>query len=267
MTALKQNSFSADDKSIGSCDFDLKFWFRWLLSWLQLKPYALSLFCRYSFFLISLLLLSNCSGPGTWLFEDSGLFSDSVGCKIQTYINADVASYIRSRDHSDRLARTLILPFEVPENFAKSGNELTPFGHQLARRFQQQLLQSGKFPIIEFQDYHWQGKREEFFSGNFDAIRVAREAGFDFVMVGFLGDVQNENELTVYTKLIDVTGEFTVWHARTIAKSHARGLRRTFASAYIIKNRPDIFSLPQETEKLISCTTSAMLDSKNNSPG
>ena len=84
-----------------------------------------------------------------------------------------------------------IIPFDVPEGFAQPGNESAHFGRQLASLMVQQFQASGEVKIVElFNQAHWPGKREEFFTGNHRALQLAADAGYDLVMVGYMEELR-----------------------------------------------------------------------------
>ena len=119
---------------------------------------------------------------------------------------------------------------------------------------------SQTLPIVElFARDRWPGKRDDFFSGNYQAIEVARNAGYDLVVVGYLVPMKDDESLTVYTKLIDIANHITIWSAQTTSKSYDRRVRRTLAPTLLFEDRPDLFSFSERSDELARCTVERML--------
>ncbi len=184
---------------------------------------------------------------------------DTVGCKTHTYINLVLGDYVKQRFHSQEMMRLAIVPFDVPETFAPPGNESVHYGRELARNFQQELHKVGGVPIVELLNRdRWPGKRADFFSGNYQAVSIARAAGYDFVLVGYLDEIKDANTLSVYVKLIDTQNQITIWHDRTDVVSHARDNRKGMSRVGLAKERPELFNFPERTELLAECTVHAI---------
>jgi len=52
-------------------------------------------------------------------------------------------------------------------------------------------------------------------AGNFQAIRLAQDAGFDFIFVGYLERLQHHTKLSLLGKLIDVQNGITIWYGKS----------------------------------------------------
>ncbi len=188
---------------------------------------------------------------------------------MRTYINAGLLEYLSSRYHSEHLPRMAVIPFSVPETFAPGGEESRHFGRELAGLFQRELLRTGELAIVElFNRESWPGKRAEFNSGNYGAIRFARDAGYDLILVGYMDEITNASDLTVYTRLIDTENSATLWFAKTVSFNNDRKRRRILAdipfSTY--EDRPDLFAFPERAERLAECTTKHILEDDPLSP-
>ena len=220
--------------------------YRRSFSW-SLKPLILLLV------LVSGSALGSCSVIKLpWLTE---------GCKRHTYINLVLRDYLKQRFDSQAMARMAIVPFDVPENFAPPGNDSVNYGRELARKFEAQLHQTGLVPIVElFNRDRWPGKRAEFFTGNYGAISLARAAGYDLVLVGYLEELKDDSTMNVYTKIIDTQNQITVWHAETKVTSPARALNKDLSRLSLEKQRPDLFAFPERTVALARCTVEGIED-------
>ncbi|MBP9838946.1 MAG: hypothetical protein KBC84_09565 [Proteobacteria bacterium] len=176
-------------------------------------------------------------------------------CKSHTYINLKLEDYVKQRFTDNSNVRLAIIPFDVQESFAPLGNESSNFGRELARRFTLEFHKENLVPIVElFNRDRWPGKREEFFTGNYKAIDLARAAGYDLVMVGYLEELKDDVTLTIYTKIIDTQSNITIWDAQNTVVSRETAVRDTLNKASIMQKRPDLFNFAPRTEKLVNCT-------------
>jgi hypothetical protein len=148
-----------------------------------------------------------------------------------------------------------VIPFDVPETFARSGPQSRNAGQQLARQVVQKLTASGAVPIVELFDRdNWPGKRAEFYSGNYGAIEQARGAGYDLVMVGYLEEPSNSETLSLATKIIDTQNQTTVWFGRANANSNARELNKFYHRTRVARQRDEFFAFPERFDEATSCT-------------
>ncbi|MFN8388883.1 MAG: hypothetical protein U0136_01175 [Bdellovibrionota bacterium] len=154
-----------------------------------------------------------------------------------------------------------VLPFDVPETFAPPGNDAVNYGRELARKFEMELHSAGTVPIVELFDRdRWPGKREEFFKGNYRAIELARAAGYDLVLVGYLEELRDPTMMTIYTKIIDTQNQVTVWSAQTIVYSDARTIRTGMSKLELVKERPELFHFPERTDEVARCTVDSIIN-------
>ncbi len=185
---------------------------------------------------------------------------NAMECKIRTYIETSVGDYVSDRYGKTLPVRVAVIPFDVPESFAPPGNESLHYGRVLAEKFQQALLQSQAFPIVElFNRDRWPGKRDEFFTGNHQAISLAKAAGYDLVVVGSLADIVNDRDLVLQTKIIDVNTSITLWFGETTATSDSRMLSQHMGSVGMLKHRPDCFYFKERADELASCTIARVI--------
>ncbi len=182
-------------------------------------------------------------------------------CKIRTYTEQNLLDYLTSYDYLENQLRFGVIPFNVPETFAPPGNDNVHYGREIAKKFTLELQAKGELPIIElFNRDRWPGKREEFFTGNYKALEYGRLAGYDFVVVGYMEDIVNDNELGVYCKIIDTTNGITIWSSYTVLTSNKRFYREAAAKVTYgnIPNRPDLFHFPERLDELAKCTVDKM---------
>lgn len=182
-------------------------------------------------------------------------------CNLHTYINLVLPDYVKQRYGKDAMPRMAVIPFDVPETFAPPGNESRHFGRELAQLFTTAFHSTGAITIVElFNRDRWPGKREEFFTGNFGAMQIARAAGYDLVLVGYLKDLTNDTDLVLLTRLIDTASQVTIWSGETKVHSEARDWRYLLSKLRLAKDRPELFEFPERARALASCTVEAITD-------
>ena len=156
-------------------------------------------------------ILSACSGQNN--FWQS---SNSDVCKNHSHVRMPFNDYVTNQYYSENPIRLAVIPFSVQENFSRVNSDIPSIGNEMARYAQAFLLESGEVPIVEiFEPRSWPGKRDEFFAGNFQAIRLAQDAGFDFIFVGYLERLQHHTKLSLLGKLIDVQNGITIWYGKS----------------------------------------------------
>lgn len=180
----------------------------------------------------------------------------SETCKIQAYVDQSFVNYLSSRYKRGNSPRVAVIPFDVQENFSPPMNPNLRFGTKLAQGFQQQFLARNENIIVEVFLRDWPGKRLDFTAGNFQAIQYAKDAGFDFVVVGFVEDMVNDLKMRVHTKVIDVNDSLTIWYGTTDVKSNARSARGFMRAATrgSYPERDDLFEFEERFDKLTQCT-------------
>lgn len=152
-----------------------------------------------------------------------------------------------------------VFPFEVPETFAPAGNESLHFGRELARKFHAELLGRKLVPIVElFNRDRWPGKRAEFFTDNNGAIELARQAGYDLALVGYMEEIKDDRSIVVYTKVIDTESRITLWHAKSTVVSHAREVNKFFGAVGTLRDRPELFNFREKADEMARCTVGRM---------
>jgi hypothetical protein len=178
------------------------------------------------------LLLAGCS-----------VIHDQYGetCKTHAYVRTSVEDYISRRFHPRAPARLAIIPFSVPANVAAHSLHQPGLGNELAWSAHGAFLESGKIPIVEvFNRQDWPGKKDEFFTGNFGALALAREAGYDLVFVGYLAGMKRLDTFTVHSKLIEVESGTTLWYGTTDVRSRRKAMNKLEAAVGISNARPDL---------------------------
>jgi hypothetical protein len=152
------------------------------------------------------------------------------------------------------MARLGIVPFITPANFAGSGDLQPSLGSQIAWRLHAEILRLNKIPIVEVLPWNdWPLKRDDFFSGNFESMRMAKTSGFDLIFVGYLEE-SSPLEVAALGKIIDVNQGKTIWYGRALAFSRRNSiasLKRNFGPSYDHSiSSLDIFPL---YNKLVEC--------------
>ncbi len=128
----------------------------------------------------------------------------------------------------------------------------------MGQRFAE-LLSSSQIPIVEVLNRQdWPGKKEEFFTGNFGALQMSRDAGYDLVMVGFVEQQKSLDNLSAYSKILDVESGVTVWYGKTTAYTQ-RPEFDTMSWNYRISNKePSKFYFAPLIEEESKCIAKAV---------
>jgi len=148
-------------------------------------------------------------------------FHVNQNCSSRVFVSSPLTERIGGETSpAEPRIRLAVVPFSVPANIAGSNNELPGLGNTLAWKVHSEALSSGEFPVTEvFNRQDWPGKKEEFFSGNFGAISLAHEAGYDLVLTGLIDNLRSLDSLTAYTKVIDVSSGVTIWYGKSSVKA------------------------------------------------
>lgn len=185
-------------------------------------------------------------------------------CTIRADIDENLTDYVSARTASGKPARLAILPFDVPENFYSPanlpGSTHTNAAQELARRLQTALLATGELGIVEVFDREvWQRKRDEFFRGNYGGLEQARLAGYDYLIVGMLEPIVNDETLLFQTKVIDLSSNITLWSGQTEVSSNARSWDRAMMNVKGYRYRADLFEFRERFELFSRCTADRMV--------
>lgn len=198
------------------------------------------------------LLGSGCS----FLHEHS-----TESCNSRAYVRAPIDHFLSTRFRSENQARMAVIPFTTAANLSGHESQRAAFGEELAWKVHAHLMESGVFPIVEVMNRRdWPGKKDEFFTGNFGALSMARAAGYDLVLIGYLDPIQTLDTLTASTKLIDVESGVTLWYGKTSATTQRPTLQRLGSRLWLREERPDQLYLPELTEALTSCIVREITD-------
>ena len=174
---------------------------------------------------------------------------------MRAYLNNDLEEYITTRFDSKAPVRMAIVPFSTPANLSWTSGENQGLGRELAWRIHSEFLTNSTLPIVEvFNREDWPGKKEEFFGGNFGAIAQAREAGYDFIMVGLVEPMKGMGTLTMHSKIIDADAGITVWYGTTNVKSEKSKIDKSPLYRFGPEIRPDLLYFDEMVSMAASCT-------------
>jgi len=178
-------------------------------------------------------------------------------CNLRAYLNNDLNNYVSSRFDSNAYVRMAIIPFSTPANLSWQNAQNQGLGKELAWKFQSEFLAAGTIPIVEVMPRDdWPGKREEFWTGNFGALAQSREAGYDFVLVGFVDQMKSLDSMTVHSKIIDSDSGVTVWSGSTTVTTKKSQIDRgRFGDIFNSRIQPDQLYLEDMVSLAASCTT------------
>jgi hypothetical protein len=162
-------------------------------------------------------------------------------CNTRAYVRTDLASYIDQRFTPKSPVRVGIIPFEVPANFSARSAQMPGLGNQLAWAVHRDLLATETFPIIEvFNREDWPRKKEQFFTGNFGALQIARDAEYDLIVVGYLEPITRLDTWNVHTKVIEVASGTTLWYGSSKVYTNRADMHEVSSFVGLTDRRPDI---------------------------
>lgn len=187
----------------------------------------------------------------------------SEPCKSHAYSRTALSDFLTARFHSNSSVRLAVIPFSAPANISGLNSERPGLGLELSRKVHAQMLQTGLVPIVEVLNRQdWPGKKEEFFTGNFGAIAMAREAGYDLLLVGYVEKFKSLDRIKAYTKLIEADSGITVWYGDTEVFTNRSQLPKTDVGLWGEQRpRADLLNMPAMTESLARCIVSAVTSS------
>jgi hypothetical protein len=186
-------------------------------------------------------------------------------CNSRAYVRTVMSDYISSRYHMNAQVRLAVIPFSVPANVAGQNNEVPGIGNELAWKVQEHFIDSSVFPITEVLNRQdWPGKKEEFHTGNFGAIRSARDAGYDLVFVGKLEPMNSLDSMSATTKLIETESGMTLWSGQTRVRSDARSMDSSLDSWGISERIPAKVDINGMKEDLARCIVREVVSEKVN---
>lgn len=182
--------------------------------------------------LTPLAILAGCAAINRHVGED---------CNTRAYVRTDIPGFIDQRFKGGTTARMAVIPFVTQANFTAQNSELPGISNQLAWSVHRELLAYDTLPIIEvFNRQDWPGKKDDFFTGNFGALSLARDAGYDLALVGYLDRMSRLDEWTIHTKIIDVDSGTTLWYGTSRVVTNRHDLLEVSSTFGLTRERPDM---------------------------
>jgi hypothetical protein len=181
-------------------------------------------------------------------------------CQSHAYTQIPILEFISKRYTPNAPVRIGVVPGTAPANMSSLYIEQPSAGNQLAWRIQQDLLNYGQLPIVEVLNrQEWPGKKDEFFTGNFGAIRYAREAGYDIVIVSWIEPMRSPDTMTAFAKAIDVESGTTIYYGKSTAISNRQEYKNSVANLGILRRTPAEFPTSYVMDKLGQCVSQAIM--------
>lgn len=182
-------------------------------------------------------------------------------CNYRAYTRSVLVDHLSSRFTMDSPVRMAVIPFSVPANLAAYDVHRPGLGNELAWQVQADFLSTGTVPIVEvFNRQDWPGKSEEFYTGNFGAISLAREAGYDLVLVGSVPPMRELDKMTALTKLIETESGLTLWYGQSSVSSYEPELSGARSWVGLERHVPSELYLRAMQDKLSQCIVRGILD-------
>lgn len=191
-------------------------------------PFRVSYKCLFAHITVTVLTVVLFSGCSTLHLQQR------EECKSHAHIRIPLDEFINQRFPTGIPVRLGIIPFATPVNLAAQSDRQPGAGKQIARYLQRELLsKQTSVNVIETMDRSdWPGQAEQFFHGNFNAISMARDAGFDLVLVGVIENPRSAEAISAFSKLIEVESGITVWSGRSEASTNANVRSRSGVSSW-----------------------------------
>ena len=175
-------------------------------------------------------------------------------CNFHAYTKTILEDYISSRYLPGSPVRMAIIPFSVPANLTGFNDDRPSFGNRLAWMLQSEMLSTGIVPIVEVMNREdWPSKKAEFFTGNFVAIDMARDAGYDLAMVGFLNPISDLERISAEVKIIDVESGVTVWYGSVTAITWQQDMQKSAAYVGLEARKPNLIYSKEIFTRLARC--------------
>ncbi len=190
-------------------------------------------------------LLSSCSFLG-----------DSVGeaCNTRAWVRTDLESFIYQHFKNGQQARVGVIPFISQANLADRYDGQTGLGTQMAWAVQRELLATEVFPVVQMLAHEdWPGRKQEFFAGNFGSLAFARDAGLDFVLIGYIDWPDRLDKWVVHTKLIDVHTGTTLWYGSSTVSTVRPDMLEVSSTLGLTDRRPDMYHMQQIRDAAATC--------------
>jgi hypothetical protein len=175
-------------------------------------------------------------------------------CNSRAYVKSSLVEFLTRRFPNNAPVRLGVIPFSVPANLAGRNLHQPGAGNELAWDVQAALLKATTIPIVEVLNRQdWPGKKEEFYTGNYGALSMAREAGYDMVLIGNLQPLKSLDTISVDTKLIEVESGITLWYGTTTTYSRRRSMDKITSILNITNEQPDMFSFGPIFDQAAKC--------------
>lgn len=181
-------------------------------------------------------------------------------CNTRAYARTDFESFISTRFARNSPVRVAVVPFVTQANLAARDDEQPGLGNELAWSVQRELVGSEVLPIVEvFNRQDWPGKKAEFFTGNFGALARAKDAGYDFVLVGYMDPIKRVDTWVIHTKLIEVESGISLWYGTSTINTIRKDMLEVSSTLGLTTRRPDLLYGPEMLTEAARCIAFDML--------
>lgn len=175
-------------------------------------------------------------------------------CNSRAFVQSSLSGFIQGRFQQQNAVRLAVVPFSTPASLAARSAELPGLGNDIAWRIHSEFLRTGQVPIVEVLNRQdWPGKKDEFFAGNFGAVSAARDAGYDFVLVGIMEMGPTPTSLVASSKLIETASGITVWYGQSTASTDRTRTGEAYFPWSSDQRKPALLYTEQVLAKLASC--------------
>ena len=189
-------------------------------------------------------------------FSSCSFLGDQVGevCNTRAWVRTDLESYIYQHFKNGEQARVGVIPFISQANLADRYDGQPGLGTQMAWAVQRELLATETFPIVQMLAREdWPGRKVEFFAGNFGSLAFARDAGLNFILVGYIDWPDRLDKWTIHTKLIDVASGTTVWYGSSTVTTSRPDMLEVSSTLGLTDRRPDNYHMQPIRDAAAAC--------------
>ena len=196
-------------------------------------------------------LLSSCS----YLGDQAGEW-----CNTHAWVRTDLESYVYQHFKGGQQARVGVFPFMSQANIADKSDGFRGLGTQIAWGVQRELLATEVFPVVQMlAKEDWAGQKNEFFTGNFSSVAFARDAGLDFILIGYVDWPARLDKWNIHTKLIDVHTGATLWYGTSTVSTSRSDMLEVSSTLGLTDRRPDQYDMHPIREAAAHCIVHDMV--------
>jgi hypothetical protein len=110
------------------------------------------------------------------------------------------------------------------------------------------------------------GKKTDFITGNHEALRHARQAGYHLFVVGSMLQQDDESRIRYELKLIETQMGVTLWAGQIAVTSNALDTYRTWSKTGLVQETPSQLPFGRLTALFADCAAAALFRGGTGAP-